>query len=344
MGQVEFQPEPIISEADKPSVADFPSESYPFSQNPESDLPDIVSVLNAENIVLLNGEDKEYSGWVPDGGNLYPSNRQAESGFKRALKRVAVPAGGALAAVLVACGGGSEGSTDKTQTTSPTQTEAATTVTENTPTPEPTSSPSIEPTREGTVDGKSHPEETATNTPSPEPTEVVVETPCQILPQEFCDDAELLLFKTGNGDEQLFMLGFKNLPAGTPIMVPSDSIVNPLYYGENNGWKGMGALVDLSSDGNTPGLIIGDISFGDSRDTLTLDKGEVISTIQGSGLENYGYNLLIAFGTRAESGLLVSNKQLYESLFPGIINKEPIGVIEQSGQEVVLTANHYIDE
>lgn len=347
MGQVELQPEPILSGGNNPSVTDFSSENYSFSNNTEVNASDITSILNSENIVVLEGEDEEYKGWTPDEG-ISPSNSQPESRFKRALRRVAVPAGGVIAAVLVACGGGSEGDTDETATTAPTQAESTATETITEPTSTETTTPTVEPTEdpegeETTVGGKPGPEETATNTPSPEPTERVQEIPCQIVPQEFCDDAEPLRYITPNGEDVL-MLGFKNLPAGTPIMAPTSASVFPIRYGTDNSWQGNGALVDLASDGTRPALIIGDIGFDSPENSLTLNAGDVISTIKGAGVENQGYNLLIMLGVQeTNGGVLTSNDELYESLFPGITTAEPVGTLKRTDSEVVLTTNVYVE-
>lgn len=254
-----------------------------------------------------------------------------------------VKAAGALAGTaiaLVGCGDqGQEASTPQA-----TSTENPHTLTVE-PTKEKTPFVVDTPTRTAIVNTET-PIPTATATPvTPEatPTERVQDTPCIILPEEFCKNAEPLRYVDSTGTDAL-MLGFKNLPAGTPVMAPTAATVFPVRESVGSPWKGNWALVDLSPDGSKPSLIIGDIGFENPDDSLNPGAGEIITTIQGSGVENAGYSLLVLLGSQESiGGKLQTNQELYESLFPGITTIEPVATIERTADSIVLSSDLYID-
>jgi len=347
MGQVEFQHEPLLSGAAEPLVADFPPKVESLSSNPETDSVDVNSVLNSEGVLVI---DSEYSGWEPDSDYSSSYDQKNPSRFRRVMSKVALPAAGVISSVAIACGGGDGSEVTVTPTSTPTSEQ--TTVSEETPTQTPTATATEAkteaPTEEAPV-GKPGPEETATaspteeNTPAPEPTERVQEIPCQIVPEEFCNDVEALRYITPIG-ENVLMIGFKNLPAGTPIMAPVGASVYPVRSSSDNSWKGNWALVDFSDNGTRPSFIIGDIGFESPENSLNVEAGGTITTIQGNGVDNEGYNLLIMLGVQEfNGGELTSNNELYESLFPGITSVEPVGVLESTESEVVLTNNVYVE-
>lgn len=338
MGQVELQPEPVLPEGNNPSKADFSSENYSFFNNSEVNSSDITPILNAESIVVLEGKGEEYKGWIPDEGISF-SNTQPESRFKRALRKIAVPAGGAIAAVLVACGGGSEGDSDEVATTAPTQTEATATQTIVESTPTETATPTVEPTQDPNVEqtpniGKGSGEE--------ETPEVVVETPCQILPEEICKQAEVINYKA-EGNEDTIILGFKDIPEGTPVITPVTGGVISVDYGNGTpgGWKGKGVIIDLTPDGTKMVLVIGDLNL-DSVGLGAKNTGEQVASVGASGVDNFGYKLLVQFIIQ-EGEKFKDNDEAYNLYFPEVIKKEPVGEITRTQTQVTFAGYHFVE-
>lgn len=332
MGQVEFQHEPLLSGAPEPPVTDF---------SPENDSADVLSVLNNEGALVV---ESEYSGWEPDSDSSNSQDQVNPSRLRRVMSRVAVPAAGVISAVAIACGGGAEADVEETATPNATETSTPTQV-ENTPSAIPTATPteteSPEPDGEEAVVGKSGPdeEETATVAPSPEPTEVVQEVPCQILPEEFCNQAEPILITSSKGDE-ILAFGFKDLPAGTPIMSPIDANVTTFDYSNgNSSWNGKGSVMNLSEDGSKIGLFIGDIGLGEATQ---VGAGNTFTTIQGSGVNNFGYNLIVYFSVN-ENGMFSSNDEINNALFPNFVEKDPVGTIELTETSATFAGYHFVD-
>lgn len=172
-------------------------------------------------------------------------------------------------------------------------------------------------------------------TPTPE---VKQEVPCEILPQEFCGQAEVLKYKTLGGDE-VIMLGFKDLPPGTEIKAVSDATITPAVPAETSSWKGFLALVELDPEGKKSIVIRGDLSF-DSLQQLSVKRGDVITAIKGTGTNNFGYSLLINFVIK-ENDKYVDNTELLEALFPGVTSKTPVGKIEQTATDVVRSTEYF---
>lgn len=199
----------------------------------------------------------------------------------------------------------------------PSATATATQITESL-TPEPTSELTLAPTE------------------TPPPTETPVIN-CEILPQEFCGNAEVIEYKTLDGNT-LRMLGFKSLPAGTKIVTPLRGTLESVIFQGEGGWKGWGAIItDPSSLRNI--RLIGDLSFAEPVTEL-INEGDPVTTIKGSVVENFGYNLLVNFTTQ-KNGVDTDDVASYEALFPGIVSQKPVMLIEQTLEGIAVGSYYF---
>ncbi len=219
----------------------------------------------------------------------------------------------ALGGSLAGCGGDDAGDIDPGFTPNPGHTLTVEPTATSTPIIEVTSTPTATPTLE----------------PTATPTERVQNVPCEILPQEYCDDAELVYYTNGKG-VRLEMLGFK-LPEGTPI------------YSTNSG--------TLVKGSQSTGLLVGDYAiianaqnptdssmfFGNL--SISVGHGEKVAgntqigSVRNSENEVFGkYNFLFRINTIGPDGQPTSNKEGMSDLFPGIFNSQPsLDVSEQVG-------------
>lgn len=117
-----------------------------------------------------------------------------------------------------------------------------------------------------------------TNTPTPE---VKSNVPCVVLPQEYCDSAEVLE-RVNNGNVDLKLLAFK-LPAGVPIYALADG---DLIKGTGVN----GVLLTIKNLGNnSPDAVSygvqGDIKPSEDVVTRKVKKGDVIGYTQDTGVK-----------------------------------------------------------
>ena len=147
---------------------------------------------------------------------------------------------------------------------------------------------------------------------------------CKILPEEYCGGGKVIQ-KEING--QLFkIVGFK-LPEGTPLYSHKDGRFNKgvtpgeLFVGS------FGAIMGKPGEGGFS--VYGDIKF--SNNSGDIKRGDIIGTIQNTGVTNFGeYNLIImatranAEGTRPET-----DTETLTRLFPGFSEMEPVKRIDK---------------
>lgn len=235
-------------------------------------------------------------------------------------KKAGLFVGGGIAALAIACGGGNATEPRVQNPDTPTlPTASGETLRPPTRTSE-TSSTVVAPS----------PESTPTQ-------EAKQEVPCEILPQEFCGQAEVLEYKTLDG-ATLTMLGFKSLPAVTKIVTPLSGTLESVMFVGEGGWKGWGAIItDPSGSKNI--RLIGDLSFGEPG-AKSINEGDPVTTIKGSTVENFGYNLLVSF-TVKEGGTDIDDVASYEALFPGIASQKPVMTIEQTSEGITLGSYYF---
>ena len=225
-------------------------------------------------------------------------------------KQVGLAVGGTIAAVAISCAPGA-GRTENPAPSSPTvPTASGETMRPPAPTAESSS---------------------ITITPAPEPPkptpEARQEVPCQILPPEVCAKAELIELKYLG--QTFKLLGFRPeyLPEGTPLYSHKDGRFNKgvtpgeLFVGS------FGAIMGKPGEGGFS--VYGDIKF--SNNSGDIKRGDIIGTIQNTGVTNFGeYNLIImatranAEGTRPET-----DTETLTRLFPGFSEMEPVKRIDK---------------
>ena len=149
-----------------------------------------------------------------------------------------------------------------------------------------------------------------TNTPTPE---VKTDVPCQVLPEKFCSQAELIEWTNQQGKKDKG-LGF-NLPPGTEFYAPISGQILKVDYGQQGLFKGQ--LIGVS-DKNNPNILdafIGDLQL-ENTNAPTTTKGNILGRVGSTGINNSGYNLIISLKNGA-----TADENLINELFPGTLNK-----------------------
>ena len=165
--------------------------------------------------------------------------------------------------------------------------------------------------------------ETIVSTPAPE---VKKDVPCQILPEKFCSQAELIEFNY-QGKTYTYV-GFR-LPSGVPLLSPMDGQVAKAEIVQPSPYKGFLATV-MDPNNPTSGSFgfVGDLKFPNML-SINIKKGDIIGYAQNTETENFGnYNLLVG----------ASNSDSLRSLFPEAF-KKPAKKATYDG----LTATTYMD-
>lgn len=195
-------------------------------------------------------------------------------------------------AILAACGGG-RGTEPRVQNGATLAPPGATEPL--TPTTAPTEAPTVAPTA----------------TP-----EVKQEVPCEVLPQEYCSQAERVVFTHEylNPPVSETYIAF-NLPEGIPIFSPVDGLVEPL---EESGDPFSGLLLWIRYQGRYDDKIApfirGDIRV-DSMVQRNVKKGDVIGYTGNTGVRNLGASLLFTVGMETPNGP-ATNEEFLRELFP----------------------------
>ena len=158
------------------------------------------------------------------------------------------------------------------------------------------------------------PVETSTSTPPLTP-EVKQEVPCEILPQEFCSQAERVVFTHEYLDPPVSETYIAlNLPEGVPILSPVDGLVEPL---EESGDPFSGLLLWIRYQGRYDDKIApfirGDIRV-DSMVQRNVKKGDIIGYTGNTGVRNLGASLLFTVGMETPTGP-ATNEEFLRELF-----------------------------
>lgn len=219
--------------------------------------------------------------------------------FRNAVRRLGVPGVLATSMVLAACSGG-DAKTDQGMIETPTIPAATGSIT-----PE-----------------KGTPVVVETATPTPEKK---TDVPCQILPQEYCNKAELIERKGVDG--QIAQVIALKLSSGIPIFSPID--------GEVAKAKTNTGLLAVIRDPNDPNLIVinvqGDIKF-DNMLTIKVKKGDVVGYTQDTGefTSPLGdYNIRVG-STKASGDKIVDNPDKMKEFFPEAFKKGPVKKVDLS--------------
>lgn len=185
-------------------------------------------------------------------------------------------------------------------------------------TPESTALPTFTPTIVET------PSPTATHTPT---TEHVVAPPCEIVPQEYCEDAKLIDFEF-NG-QHFKAIGFK-LPSGVPVFAMAEGkILETTASG--NPFNGSYATL-IRNGSQAPITITGDFSF-DKPSQSDVANGTQIGTMKETGIVNLGeFNLVFIPQLRNSDGKgFTSDDSLIAQMFPTKDLARPDGNVVSDG-------------
>ncbi|MBI4092119.1 MAG: hypothetical protein HY427_02860 [Candidatus Levybacteria bacterium] len=202
---------------------------------------------------------------------------------KKASRRVFL-GGSAIAAFVIACGGGKDTSPQVQKGDTPTLPPA--------------------------------PAETPTLEPTPTATEVVkAPVNCEVLPQEFCSQGEIITMEL-QGVKHVYAAF--NLPSGTPIFARFDGLLDKSEE-TGNPFSGLSAI--LTSDNYSSGDVIkGNLRFDDMIQRQ-VRQGDIIGYVGDSGINNFGYNVLYGIATASPDGPIVDEAKMRE-LFPEAFEKE----------------------
>jgi len=150
---------------------------------------------------------------------------------------------------------------------------------------------------------------------TPTTTEGVQEVPCQIVPIEYCSQAErVLLVYSGTAYTYIAL----NLPAGVPLSTPSDGLSDETEA-SGDPFSGVDlALFDCS--GTTVAKFVGDI-----RTTSEIQEhrraGDILGYVSDTGIKNFGATILFRY----------SNEEATKSLFPAAFEKPVKQTIHKEG-------------
>ena len=220
----------------------------------------------------------------------------------RQIRKGGIAIGTAIAAFAIACGGGkgTEPKVPKGPTPTPPD---ATDVLKSSPTPLVTEVPTLPPTQE-----------------------VKQEVPCQILPTEYCSQAELTDFNYQG--QTLKIVGF-HLPPDVPIFSPIDGSFGQTNMDQkpNTGpFHGFIALVFKPSDPSLLSFsIMGDIKF-DNMLSHDVKKGDLIAYTQDTGIKNLGgnYNIIVTADRKNPNGnvpITITDEDMLRTMFPQAFEK-----------------------
>ena len=165
------------------------------------------------------------------------------------------------------------------------------------------------------------PAETPTLEPPPTATpESKNEAPCEILPQEYCSQAEIIELDYQGVTYK--NIGF-HLPAGVPLFSPMDGNLAKTKVSEPSHLHGFLAAVNNAND---PTLLAfafyGDLGF-DNMLSSNVNEGGVIGYTQDTGIKGLGdYNIVLQV-TRLNSTNdgFVTDEELLRRMFPQAFEK-----------------------
>ena len=168
-------------------------------------------------------------------------------------------------------------------------------------TPSPTTSPTTAP---------------ATTTPTaPSKLEVPAEVPCNILPQQFCSQAEVIDWANSKG-QKFKIIGFKNIPTGTPLFPPVNAgEITKAKLPERGNFKGFQATISDPNEPNVWYIVSGDITFPDMNNA-TKKEGEAFGSVGNTGITNAGGYKLLVYVLRRVGQETTSDESIIRRLFP----------------------------
>ncbi len=178
------------------------------------------------------------------------------------------------------------------------------------------------------------PTEVATTTATPEAKQ---EAPCLVIPQEFCSQAERVMVKGIRAE--FTYLGFKNLPAGTPIFSPLDGFFT---VGNESGPQFVGSNIGISIPNVKEakgGIIIRGIIRIDNTTQRDIRSGEIIGYKKDGKTLDGKYDLLFTI-TKATASGAETDEDILRNLAPDAFRRPVAGNIQsvdKPGSTVVFS-------
>ncbi len=136
---------------------------------------------------------------------------------------------------------------------------------------------------------------------------------CKILPEKFCPKAEQVMVKGIRAE--FTYLGFKNLPAGTPIFSPLDGFFT---VGNESGPQFVGSNIGISIPNVKEakgGIIIRGIIRIDNTTQRDIRSGEIIGYKKDGKTLDGKYDLLFTI-TKATASGAETDEDILRKLFP----------------------------
>ncbi|MBI4098040.1 MAG: hypothetical protein HY426_03285 [Candidatus Levybacteria bacterium] len=140
---------------------------------------------------------------------------------------------------------------------------------------------------------------------------------CIVVEEKYCSQAELLE-KNTTGEITIKFIGIK-LPTGTSIFSPSASQVGKAKL-EKETFKGNEISVggNLSKDASIPAFFFrGDLQL--DKTPTDVAKNGVLGYVGDTGINNFGYNLVILIGPASENAQNV--EKFLKPMFPKAFEK-----------------------